>query len=261
MGKLAAFFAYVLFAATFLSWIVMLGGVAGMQAKCGGCEYGARAATSHSRRNRSGCSQVLAHTTQLRPPPPAPPPDLGRTINFKIVGEDFEGLVDGCGEWAAGWWEGGQGAPRRPPCCLGRQEQREAQGGEPWAAQVSPLPASATARPAAAADALACPPPPPQTPPPPPPGSGGPSGLSSSCSCCSAWPSAAACRACTSPSSSSWWVLPHSAALCRTCRRGGRGRVEPADGAAASAFPPAPHPQPPASPRLPACRRPWYLCA
>ena len=42
--RLGAVFAYTLFGISWLSWILMLGGVAGMQAKCGGCEWAAVAA-------------------------------------------------------------------------------------------------------------------------------------------------------------------------------------------------------------------------
>lgn len=36
--QVAYSFTLLLFSISWLSWIVMLGGVAGMQAKCGGCE-------------------------------------------------------------------------------------------------------------------------------------------------------------------------------------------------------------------------------
>jgi hypothetical protein len=39
MGKLGLAFVGVLLGCTFLSWVVMLGGAAGMQAKCGGCRF------------------------------------------------------------------------------------------------------------------------------------------------------------------------------------------------------------------------------
>ena len=50
--------AYTVFATSWLSWIIMLGGVAGMQAKCGGY--------------------------------------LGKEVNISIGGQDLKGFAEGC---------------------------------------------------------------------------------------------------------------------------------------------------------------------
>ena len=61
MGKLGLAFVGVLLGCTFLSWVVMLGGAAGMQAKCGGCRF-----------LKPTRQSLLPHSPAISPAPPAP---------------------------------------------------------------------------------------------------------------------------------------------------------------------------------------------